>query len=77
MNKLYILCIVTVLLPDDGDIKSHVHRFTYVVNPRFLVISLVLLRKPMIFMILTKLATCLLRLLSMLLKNSLVYEKEY
>ena len=35
MKKLYILCIVTVLLPDDGDIKSHVHRFTYVVNPRF------------------------------------------
>lgn len=21
-------------LPDDGDIKSHVHRFTYVVKPR-------------------------------------------
>lgn len=35
MNKLYILCIVTVFLPDDGDIKSHAHRFTYVVNPRF------------------------------------------
>lgn len=35
MKKLYILCIVTVLLPDDGDIKSHAHRFTYVVNPRF------------------------------------------
>lgn len=35
MQKLYILCIVTVLLPDDGDIKSHVHRFAYVVNPRF------------------------------------------
>lgn len=34
-DKLYILCIVTVLLPDDGDIKSHVHRFTYVVKPRF------------------------------------------
>ena len=35
MKKLYILCIVTVFLPDDGDIKSHAHRFTYVVNPRF------------------------------------------
>lgn len=35
MEKLYILCVVEVLLPDDGDIKSHVHRFTYVVNPRF------------------------------------------
>ena len=35
MKKLYILCIVTVFLPDDGDIKSHVHRFTYVVNPRY------------------------------------------
>lgn len=35
MAKLYILCIVTVLLPDDGDIKSYVHRFTYVVKPRF------------------------------------------
>lgn len=35
MKKLYILCTVTVLLPDDGDIKSHVHRFTYVVKPRF------------------------------------------
>lgn len=35
MEKLYILCIVTVLLPDDGDIKSHEHRFTYVVKPRF------------------------------------------
>ena len=27
MEKLHILCIVTVLLPDDGDIKSHAHRF--------------------------------------------------
>ena len=35
MKKLYILRIVTVLLPDDGDIKSHAHRFTYVVNPRY------------------------------------------
>lgn len=35
MDKLYILCRVEVLLPDDGDIKSHVHRFTYVVKPRF------------------------------------------
>lgn len=35
MGRLYLLCIVTVLLPDDGDIKSHVHRFTYVVKPRF------------------------------------------
>lgn len=35
MEKLYILCIVTVLFPDDGDIKSHEHRFIYVVKPRF------------------------------------------
>lgn len=35
MDKLYILCRVEVLLPDDGEIKSHVHRFTYVVKPRF------------------------------------------
>lgn len=35
MDKLYILCRVEVFLPDDGDIKSHVHRFTYVVKPRF------------------------------------------
>lgn len=35
MKKLYILCIVTVLWLGDGDIKSHTHRFTYVVNPRF------------------------------------------
>lgn len=35
MEKLYIICRVSVLLPDDGEIKSHVHYFTYVVNPRF------------------------------------------
>lgn len=35
MDKLYILCLLEVFLPDDGDIKSHVHRFTYVVKPRF------------------------------------------
>lgn len=35
MEKLYILCRVEVLLPDDGDIKSHVHYFTYAVSPRF------------------------------------------
>ena len=35
MDKLYILCRVAVFLPDDGDIKSHFHRFTYVVKPRF------------------------------------------
>lgn len=37
MEKLYLICRVEVLLPDDGDIKSHVHQFTYVVNPRFFV----------------------------------------
>lgn len=35
MEKLYIICVVDALLPFDGDIESHVHRFTYVVNPRF------------------------------------------
>lgn len=35
MDKLYILCRFAVFLPDDGDIKFHVHRFTYVVKPRF------------------------------------------
>lgn len=31
MDKLYFLCRVEVFLPDDGDIKFHVHRFTFVV----------------------------------------------
>lgn len=35
MDKLYVLCRVEVLLPDDGEIKSHIHRFTYVVVPKY------------------------------------------
>lgn len=42
MDKLYILCRLEVLLPDDGDIKSHVHRFTYVFKPRFLLIFMLM-----------------------------------
>ena len=35
MEKIYIICAVDALLPDDGDIKSRLHRFIYAVNPRF------------------------------------------